>query len=101
MKKQTIISLVNYYTSMQLSNDYILKRSEGPSGSIDFNVNGVRCVFGGCVNGGYPVDYCWYTFTDTATCEGKPFFFEIGLVFTVYVHCMYVTDMGPCMFECT
>ena len=98
MKKQTIISLVNYYTSMQLSNDYILKRSEGPSGSIDFNVNGVRCVFGGCVNEGYAVDYCWYMFTDTATCEGKPFF----LKYVWYLQFMYIVcDMGPCMFECT
>ena len=85
---------------MQLPNGNNLKNHEGDSGRIHFNVNGVRCVFGGCVNEGYAVDYCWYIFTDDATCEGKTFFFEIVLVFTVYVHCMYVADMGPCMFEC-
>ena len=70
---------------MQLPNDNVLKHQEARSGSIRFNVTGVRCVFGGCVDGGYDTGYCWYIFTDNATCEGKTFFFEIVLVFTVYL----------------
>ena len=86
---------------MQLSNDNVLTKLEAHSDTISFNVTGVRCVFGGCVDEGFAVGFCWYIFTDNATCEGKTFFFEIVLVFTVYLHCMYVADMGPCMFDST
>ena len=57
---------------MQLSNSHTLTVSAAGNfnSSRDFSVSGVRCVFGGCVKTDYP-DYCWFTFTDNAICEGK------------------------------